>query len=210
VLAMLLLTGLSSGCHTNRPTREREYFLKSYYDFELTQSTANREEIIQFWTERANDADQERTFRCDAIFTLLRYLRPGFSSENCGRVVRDARWLNEVKIEPVRALGGWIPLDSEPHSSILVMSVLPESTGRSDWHIYFSIKNLEAEGTLPWEECSQRAKEFLRGDLNDDHVRLNRFVLCYPAALRQKYLYFLPDGVGLPEPGTSKTNRGTE
>ncbi len=142
--------------------------------------------------KEANNSKTERVSRCVDAFVLFRaYIRPGSSSKQIGAVLRGATWLDEVRLDPVGALGGWVPVFAGRSDTIFVLYAFPDGRGVSDWIIYFVLSSFEARYE---EDLREKALEFLRGTLREKGVRLREFALCYPWCKIER---FTRSGVGL-------------
>jgi hypothetical protein len=161
-------------------------------------SESERQEAVRQTNELASDPSQDRRSRALSIYYLFRiHIRPGFKSADCRRIMGQAKWLDEVNIQPVRAMGSYLPVDRPAGCSAFSMAVFPDRKGWSDWFIYFTLSGLEPKQPRPWEECRKKALDFLKGDLPDTRVRLHEFALCYPREERDKTEKFTGRGVGL-------------
>lgn len=200
-LIALFFAGLLTGCGNPQRSAGPGLWWRSYRSLEYSyhlNSEIERKEAIRLTNEQASDPSEDRRSRALAIFYIFRiHVRPGFQSADFRNVMEHAKWLDEVDIQPVRALGGFIFAGRPPGSSVFSMAVLPNETGWSEWCIEFTLSGLESRGTLPWEECRKRALDFLKGNLPDSRVRLLEFALLYPMEKSDKTEIFTRCGVGL-------------
>ena len=161
-------------------------------------SEPGRSESIRVLNDAANDQSKDRSYRSETVFFIFRcHVRPGFTSSACRKIMEHAKWLDEVRIEPVRSQGGGIPVDWPPGSSLFSMAVLPDENGRSDWQIYFTLTGLEPNHPMSWQECRKAALEFFKGALPGSRVRLHEFALYSPAEPRRMKERFTARGVRL-------------
>ena len=201
-LKALVLATFLTGCASPLPPTDLGWYWESYENLEYqcwdSQKESDRLEWILVCNERASKSSENRSERLVSIFTVFRrFVRPGFKSGDCRKIMEDAKWLDEVQIRPVRAMGGWMPVEMRRGSSAFIMALPPDENVPDDWFICFTLTGLEPKGLLPWEECQQKARDFFKGKLHDSRVRLHQFALCYPHEPLSKIELFTAHGTGL-------------
>ena len=120
----------------------------------------------------ANNPSASQADRSRAVFSLFaRFIPAGSSSKAVQQVIGDAKWLNDVHIEGVYALGGLIPVEFDFDSTVFAISLFPENAGDpwSPWLMYVRLSGQLKEA---------QAIAFLHGEA-DDTVNLVEYALCF-------------------------------
>lgn len=180
---LLCLIALSlTGCRTDRrlvgyvapQAREQEseyYWGRATF---LNQNSTVGSGSAEEWSRIASDHSvtlEGRRFA--AAFLLAFYVQPGFDAARMRDTMKygDTRWVQECSIEPILFSSGDNPLLL--HGWHFRMWLFPDATGRSEWHVYFTLAGHSIDPKTP----SKTAEAFFRGDLLGSDLKLTEFTL---------------------------------
>lgn len=133
---------------------------------------------------RALMQDEDHTRRCNFVFDQFREnARIGMTSVQFASAV-NTEWVEQARIMPIVVLGGEIPIDFRPESSICYCIHLYPN--EEDWSNYVIYLRISRPHDLRAEEYADFGKQFLKGAATQDSVVLEQFALCPPGKTLQE------------------------
>lgn len=195
-LVVLLATISICGCSTSD---DSAYFDSMWNDESPSFSWNGRtilesKDSIDSITLVANDLERTHDERARAVYSLFAlYIKPGQDASEVHRVLGDAHWLREARIEEAHPYSGMLPVGDIPNTTFYQMRLFQnEKEGRRrPWIIFFLLSGerylLPQSLPVRNEEFASRRYDplelvaFLKGDMSlKDSPRIVEFALCFP------------------------------